>query len=276
VTARTASVGDNCLDRYLEPPGHERTGGNALNVAVGLRRAGHEAAYLGAVGDDPEGRIVLEALQAAGVDARGVDVRSGPTGVTTVRLDRVGERTFVDERYGVAAEYRLTAAAVEGLHDCRWVHGAHQAGFAALTALRPGGTRLSYDFGDALDGPAEAGFVSELDVAFCAAPGGAPDAGEALAAELRGRGAAIAVVTLGEAGSLACADSTTFRQEAVPIDVVDTLGAGDAFIAGFIAALLAGGSVPGALERGAADAAETCRHLGAWPQPDRLTEEARS
>ena len=275
MTARTATVGDNCLDRYLEPPGHELTGGNALNVAVGLCRAGHEAAYLGAVGDDPEGRVVLHALQAVGVDARGVDVRHGSTGVTTVRLDRVGERTFVDERYGVAAEYRLTPAAVDGLHDCRWVHGAHQAGFEALAALRPGGTRLSYDFGDDLGGP-DAGFVSELDVAFCAAPGGDPSAGEALAAGLRRRGAAIAVVTLGEAGSLASADSTTFRQAAVPVDVVDTLGAGDAFIAGFISALLAGGSLPDALERGAADAAETCRIVGAWPQPDRLTEEARS
>jgi fructoselysine 6-kinase len=195
--------------------------------------------------------------------------------VTTVRLERDGERTFVDERYGVAAEYRLTPAAVDGLHDCRWVHGAHQPGFEALVALRPRGTRLSYDFGDALDGLGEATFASALDVAFCAAPGGDPGVGETLAAELRRRGASIAVVTLGEAGSLACADSTMYRQAAVPVEVVDTLGAGDAFIAGFTAALLAGGSLPDALERGAADAAETCRHLGAWPQPDRRPEEAR-
>ena len=274
MTGRTASVGDNCLDRYVEPAGHELTGGNALNVAVGLRRAGHEAAYLGAVGDDPEGRTVLRALRATGVDARGVDVRSGATGVTTVRLERNGERTFVDERYGVAADYRLTAAAVDGLQGCRWVHGAHQPGFDALAALRPGGTRLSYDFGDDLGDGGHAAFAADLDVAFCAAPGGNPDAGEAMAADLRGRGASIAVVTLGQAGSLACADSTTYRQAAIPVEVVDTLGAGDAFIAGFIAALLAGGSLPDALERGAADAAETCRHLGAWPQPD--LEEARS
>ncbi len=77
---------------------------------------------------------MLRALRATGVDARGVDVRSGATGVTIVRLERNGERTFVDERYGVAAEYRLTAAAVEGLQGCRWVHGAHQPGFEALAA----------------------------------------------------------------------------------------------------------------------------------------------
>ena len=111
-------------------------------------------------------------------------------------------------------------------------------------------------------------------MAFCAAPGGDPDAGEAMAAELRRRGASIAVVTLGQAGSLACADSTTYRQAAIPVEVVDTLGAGDAFIAGFIAAPARRRLAAGRPRAGAADAAETCRHLGAWPQPD--LEEARS
>ena len=55
-------MGDNCFDHYLPPLDRaSSSGGNALNVAVGLRDAGHDVAYAGAVGDDDAGRAVLAA-----------------------------------------------------------------------------------------------------------------------------------------------------------------------------------------------------------------------
>jgi sugar/nucleoside kinase (ribokinase family) len=53
----------------------------------------------------------------------------------------------------------------------------------------------------------------------------------------------------------------------VPAKVVETLGAGDALIAGVITALLDGAPPPVALERGAGAAAAACEHIGAWPPP---------
>ena len=64
------------------------------------------------------------------------------------------------------------------------------------------------------------------------------------------------------------ADGTVFEQPAVPAKVIDTLGAGDALIAGVIAALLAGAPPPDALEQGARAAAAACEHIGAWPPPN--------
>jgi len=61
------------------------------------------------------------------------------------------------------------------------------------------------------------------------------------------------------------AGGTVSEQPAVLARVVDTLGAGDALIAGVIAALLAGAPPPAALERGARAAAAACEHFGAWP-----------
>ena len=51
-----ATVGDNCIDRYLPPIALATVGGNAVNVAVHLRRLGRRTAYFGAVGEDREGR----------------------------------------------------------------------------------------------------------------------------------------------------------------------------------------------------------------------------
>jgi fructoselysine 6-kinase len=56
--------------------------------------------------------------------------------------------------------------------------------------------------------------------------------------------------------------------------VVDTLGAGDAYIAACISALVEGAPLPAALERGAHAAARTCTHYGAWREPEALEESA--
>jgi sugar/nucleoside kinase (ribokinase family) len=59
-----ACVGDNCVDVCLDAGGMEPVGGSALNVALELARAGHATAYLGAVGTEPRGQMVLAGAHA--------------------------------------------------------------------------------------------------------------------------------------------------------------------------------------------------------------------
>ena len=59
---RLACVGDNCVDRYLAPISRRFAAGNAVNVAVGLFRAGFAVDYFGAVGDDAAGEQIVAAL----------------------------------------------------------------------------------------------------------------------------------------------------------------------------------------------------------------------
>src|SRR4029077_1367503 len=115
-TRRVACVGDNCIDRYIRDDQYDLPGGNALNVAVRL-----DADYYGAVGDDAEGRTIVEQARAAGVGVDGIEVRPGRAGVTLVELAR-GERRFVLEEYGVAAAYRVSADVAARLAGYRWVH----------------------------------------------------------------------------------------------------------------------------------------------------------
>jgi fructoselysine 6-kinase len=255
-----ACVGDNCVDVYVDAGGVERVGGNALNVALELARRGARASYLGAVGSDAHGRLVLAGARAGGVDVSRTLVAEGATGVTLVGHHANGERRFISEEYGVAAEYRVPARDEPVLQHARWVHAARQADLARWSpGVRAAGTPVSCDLNDF--GPDA--LTSPVDVAFASA---AEAAGEeealALARDLLARGAELAVVTLGAAGSLAHSAGGTWRQPAIPVEVVDSLGAGDAFIAGVIAALLAGDDVGSALHAGACAGAEACARVG--------------
>ena len=73
-------------------------------------------------------------------------------------------------------------------------------------------------------------------------------------------------MTCGAAGSVASDGKTTARMDARPVDVVDTLGAGDTFIAGFLVARIGGRDLVQCLEAARDVAAATCGHLGGFPQ----------
>jgi fructoselysine 6-kinase len=254
-----ACVGDNCVDVYADAGGVERVGGNALNVALELARAGHATAYLGAVGNDARGRVVLEGARGGRVDVSHVIVLEGATGVTIVRHDEGGERRFVSEEYGVAADYRVPPSDEPLLQRARWVHASRQPDIARWSpAVRAAGGRVSYDLND---GGSDT-FGVAVDVAFASAAEADEASAAALALDLRARGAEIAVVTLGVAGSIAHSAAGSWRQPAIPVEVVDSLGAGDAFIAGVIASLLARDDVPSALRAGALAGAVACTRVG--------------
>jgi fructoselysine 6-kinase len=258
VAVRTgiACVGDNCMDRYVGDQQYDLPGGNALNVAVRLA-----ADYYGAVGDDEEGRSIVEQARAAGVGVHGIEVRRGRSGVTLVQLER-GERRFLLEEYGVAAEYRVSAIVARELCGYRWVHTARQPDAAAhAPMLRAAGVALSCDFCDVWDPDLAARLAPYLEVAFFS--GGGEAAAGAVA-----HGARVGVATLGDGGSIAYSSNGRIEQPALPAEVVDTLGAGDALIAAFIAATLRGTDARGSLRAGAEAAAAACGHPGAWPLRD--------
>jgi fructoselysine 6-kinase len=267
---KVASVGDNCVDRYVGVVTGRYAGGNALNVAVRLALAGHASAYLGAVGNDEDGRFILAALRNAGVDASHTEVRSGASGVTVVRVE-LGERTFVSEEYGVAGSYCFVPAGLEFLEDRAWVHAARLSGASrALAALADRGVPLSYDFTDHWDLTASIELCPRLQAAFFSGSSLGEAGARRLAEQAVERGARAGIVTRGAQGVIACFGGRLVTRSADAVTVVDTLGAGDAFIAGYVGATLAGAEADEALESGAWEAAESCTHVGAWRLPEEV------
>ena len=236
-----STIGESCVDRYLPPISRDTPGGNALNVAAGLAAAGLPTAYVGAVGDDEEGRFVLAQGRARGIDMRHVAVAPGRTGRTTITVTPEGDRVFDSEVLGVSATFRPSDEAVEFLktpvmgardgpgRDRRGAGGRRRGGRATLLRRLP---------------PASHGAVPHLapllEVAFLSAPGSSAADAADLARDAVDRGARSAVVGRGKDGCLMLAGGTVYEQPAVPARVVDTLGAGDALIAHVVAALLAG------------------------------------
>lgn len=261
-----ATVGDNCVDRYVNGGRAVRVGGNALNVAVGLGRAGYEVAYLGAVGDDEHGRLIRAEAGAAGVDVSRVKVLAAAvSAVTHVKLDGQGERQFLSEKHGASGLFRPSKEDLAFLSTRAWVHAANLiSAVAVLPRLAARGVRLSYDFSDRADPAKLERLCLAVEVAFFSVPDGDERTAADRASDAVSRGSRIAVVTRGKEGSLAATANGVLAQPATAVDAVDTLGAGDAFIAAFIAATLEARSVADALRLAADEAAEACTHVGAW------------
>lgn len=254
-----ATVGDNCIDRFQPPVGVSVVGGNAVNVAVQLCRLGHPCAYFGAVAPDEDGRRTIAALQANGVPVEHVQRLPGVTAYTNITVDDCGDRIIGYEEFGVCRLYQPTDAEVALLCTMRHVHFGWMNGSKALIAkLRSAGVSVSKDTSV---NPGATG----LSVAFASSQGGA-DQALAAAQSLLTDGADVAVITMGARGSLATDGRVVAQTGVAAVTVVDTTGAGDTFIAGFMARRIGGGSLQQSLEAGRDKAAETCTYLGGFPQ----------
>lgn len=263
---RIACLGDNCIDRFLPPVNHHLAGGNAVNVAVQVARLGQAAEYFGAIGADADGAHLRDELLRNGVGIDGLAIDPDlPTAYTDVATGPDADRHFVHEDFGACAAYRPDAAALEALARCDHIHiGWLNDGGAAKWWLRSSGVAVSQDL--SVNARPENLSPAGLSIAFASAEPGREDAH---AAELLSQGAVLAVLTLGPAGSFASDGRTVCRAPALAVDPVDTTGAGDAFIAGFLVAHLKGAALPEALASGSRHARSACLHLGGFPQVPR-------
>lgn len=249
---------------------HPHVAGAEANVAVGLARLGHRVAFIGRVGADGFGTRIVRALRGEEVDVVGLAVDlNGQTGLMVRERRGVGPSEVIYHRTGSAGA-RLgpedVAAAIERgvFRDARWLHltgitpalseSCRAAVEAALAASQAEGLTVSFDvnlrrrlWSDTESASVLRDIVARVDVliadeAEAALVTGLNDAAgpESLALALVELGPSLAVMKLGAGGSLAVArGGQPVRAAGLPVaTVVDPVGAGDAFSAGFIAARL--------------------------------------
>jgi 2-dehydro-3-deoxygluconokinase len=268
--------------------------GAESNVAVGAARLGHSVGWAGVVGADPHGEFILRQLRAEGIrvrhrldpsrstgvmflEQRTADLtrafyyRAGSAGSTLNREDidhalnagpRVLHLTGITaalspEAHG-ALQYAAERAAAEGVvvsldvnyRSKLWTRDEARAVLAPLA--RHADILIASD--------------DELDLVASTASGGArpDDAETALADELLDRGVTEVVVKRGAAGAGVHTAAARFEAPAVAVTSIDTVGAGDAFTAGYLSALLDGGDVAARLERGTVMGAFAVSTAGDW------------
>lgn len=228
-------------------------GGSGAITACGAARLGLRTAFVGAVGDDVFGRFMLDALSQRGVDTSACVVTdAAPTGITVI-LSRGEDRAILTST-GAMRRLRVDALDPAAIERARHVH---VSSFFLLRELaeelprlferaRGGGATTSIDpnwdpLGEWDGGLLEllgATDVFLLNSAEARAITGLDDV-DVAAQALAGRGAIVAV-KFGQGGGLAIEDDDVVRSESIPVQVVDTTGAGDSFDAGFLAGRLAG------------------------------------
>lgn len=259
---RLATVGDNCVDVYAQM-GRVYSGGNAVNVAVYSTRYGMRPTCVSWVGDDDYGAMLRRDLAEKGVDISHLRVKPGMTAQTQVELIN-NDRVFGDYTEGVMADFCVGESemawlmAFDIIHSAIWGHAE-----SAFPALKAAGKILSFDFADKWESPLWRTLPEHLDYAFASA--NEDNAG------LRDRlqtvvqcGTKVAIATLGENGSLAWDGKQFWRMPPERVNVVDTMGAGDSYIAGFLCAIANGAPLEDAMQQGTQCAARTLGYHGAW------------
>jgi len=250
-------------------------GGSGGIAACGAAALGLRVAFAGVVGDDAFGRFVIESLEAHGVETSGVLV--DPERITGLSI--VVKR---DEDEAVMTDVG-TVSALHESHVDRSVlstsRHVHVSSLYLQESLRPGlralfeeahrhGASTSVDPNRDPTGNWDGGLfdlMSETDVFFAnsteiRAITGVDDV-DVAAEALAERGAVVAV-KFGQGGGLAMWGDEVVRSEAIPIDVIDTTGAGATFAAGFIAGRLRGWSLERCLALAVACASLSMQALG--------------
>ncbi|NVE93447.1 sugar kinase [Altererythrobacter sp. JGD-16] len=271
-----------------------RYGGDTLNTAIHLARAGHEVAYITAVGTDPISDALVEAWASEGIDTRFVLRHPNRhPGIYAIHLDEHGERSFLYWRDRSAAKDMYGLPGIDAAMD--FASSADLFYFSLITLAVVGNTgrqRLLSAANERKDRRRSVAYDSNFRpslwvdlvqareaslAAMKACTIGLPTNsdecelwGEQVSeAEIAERwiqaGCSAAVVKAAEKGCvIAGADVPKPRAMAgSPVQVVDSSGAGDAFNGGFLAGWLSSKSIEDCVEAGQSLARETLTHQGA-------------
>jgi sugar/nucleoside kinase (ribokinase family) len=262
------------------PPAQETSGGSVANTCAVAARLGARVAYLGRVADDQLGTVFRHDIAAAGVHFPTPPLTGGaPTARSLILVTPDGQRTM-NTYLGACTAFSAAEVDEAVVRDSAVTYlegylfdtpAAAAACHRAAAVAHAAGRRVALLLSDPLCVDrhrdaflhllrAEADIVIGNEAEF-ASLYRSNDLAGALAAVRRD--ARLAAVTLGEAGSLILEGAVEVTVPAAPTQVVDTTGAGDAYAAGFLAALTAGRSLAACGQLGALAAAEVISHLGA-------------
>jgi 2-dehydro-3-deoxygluconokinase len=260
--------------------------GAESTVAIGLARLGHRASWIGVTGADEPGELVRRTLRAEGVDLTLARIDpDAPTGLILFEA-RVGDISRVTYHRAGSAGSRLAAsdvtAAFTGVEPPRLLHvtgitcalgpGPYEAVRTAVTLARTAGTVVCLDVNhrQRLWSVAEAAtalrpLVGSIDVVIASDDELGVLTGDTdPVGALRDAGVREVVVKHGAGGATSHSDLGTVHRPARRVPVVDTVGAGDAFVAGLLSGLLDGVEVGARLDRAVTTGAFAVATRGDW------------
>ena len=293
---RLVIAGEALIDLMGQPDGSllPRLGGSPFNLALALGRLGRDVAYVSPLSTDAPGQQLADALQHSGVRLSGARVPQ-PTSLAIVRLDAAGQPSYEFQRQGVADRTLAPLSLLDAWppdHDFFHVGSLAlippdgDAWCALLAALRARGVTTSVDLNlRPRVAPDPVAYAASVRAVAAQAHWLKASDEDLLAMGLDGDPLQAAVgllnavtravlLTRGELGACCLSAHGLQHQSAEAVTVVDTVGAGDCFYAGFLASLDEAGALHGlpsrqqlaaALRLGSLAAAHNLQRPGCQP-----------
>lgn len=262
-------------------------GGAESNVAIAAHRLGVDACWIGRRGADALGDKVERTLRGEGIRVSSIIDPDAPTGVMfKERRTAISTNVWYYRSGSAGSRLRADDVPSELVRQADLLHitgitpllsaDARDATFHALDIAANAGTTISFDVNhrSRVAGGRDAGslyreLAARADIVFAGADEAAllapgVDGTDALARAVAGLGPAQVIIKLGEDGCVALIDGELFERPAVAVPVIDTVGAGDAFVAGYLARFLHGRTAEEQLAGATMAGAFACMVPGDW------------
>ncbi|WP_407891406.1 PfkB family carbohydrate kinase [Lacticaseibacillus sp. N501-2] len=261
------AVGDNVTDTYVDE-GIYYPGGNCINVAVDAKKAGATSAgYMGIFGNDVRAMHIQDALDQEDVEQVRCRRVYAPTAMPKVIIAPDGDRQFQAGPQDSAQhlfKLRLTQTDRQIINSYDVLHTSIYSNIEADLTTFDSHVKIAFDFSDCRDEDYLAKTLPLVDLAFFSGSTLHDDEAESLAAHWLALGPEVVVITRGGQPALLQTATQRVYQRPEPVDIVDTMGAGDSFIAGFLVAYADGKSLDACGVRAAANAKATCQLHGGF------------
>lgn len=255
---KVIGVGFTCVDVYEKLNKYYPTG-NGVDWGIHLQRLGIPVSILSVVGTDEYGIKMKEALQKEGIDISHLHTEEGETCKMMMDLRNGVDRVHLEAIDGVMEQFHLTIEDKEYIKTFPYMHTDLFGNVLGdLKELKEAGVNIIMDFSTFSDDPeynTEENFKN-VTYAFLSYEKEDEYIKEHLK-KIHSYGAKIATATLGENGSISYDGKNYYRYGIVPAEVVNTVGAGDSYIAGFTYGIINGWNILKCMELGAKLSSQT-------------------
>lgn len=269
-----AFIGDLTIDKYIQS-GEIRLGGAALNGAIWARKLGAKPSVVTTVGTDNPGKEMIKKLKKEHISKTHLQIKHGNTSSIEINLSENGDRSYGVWDPGTLENYHLRPKDINYLIDMdaivvtiypQFAHILSELSLVKKNISNP--PLVVINFGDLKEFHQDLSVVEDvLPYADFCVFGLDKDADETLINALKSMaktGSTKMLITLASHGSLAYDKTDTYVQIAKQVEVVDTTGAGDAFLSAFLMTYIKSTTIQDALQSGTDLASEVIGRLGAY------------
>lgn len=267
------AIGDNVVDCYLDQ-GKYYPGGNCVNVAVNCKRSGAEdVSYIGIFANDDKAAHLKSVLDLEGIPYQRSRNVVGISGQPRVNLTEDGDRVFVGGPKDTVQHIVKLRLMPEDYEYIKGFDVCHTSCYSSLEEELPHLSqyiKVSFDFSDKYDASYLERVCPYIAHGFFSGAHLSDEELEKLIVELGKYNLETIGITRGAKPALFIYQGNRYRQEVLETEIVDTMGAGDSFIGGFLTAFYNHKDLPEALDFAAKRASLTCGFYGGFGYPKDL------